>query len=357
MSDLPRPLTDYEKTVNDFIALLQALRAWRKVINLYYQGRLIGRATVNFAGLMQKSSRPEITIVDHFDDDPNIVAWRKLNGGISATLGAASADQPTETTAPAAAENPNPPPNLPPISPSRPARAEIPRLADADLAQDIAATPPILQPLGRAFGDIPNFDEMLRQSFASGILAIPSSDENRSRGKAKNSDAAKTPPPARTGSASGPGPQPLDQHLPTHIQRNDGTGVDVTFGNSENGVNSDQLVTQKLESTFSDLLKDDSKISSVNVSATTNGHCVGDHVNGDAVDINVINGVHVAASGPGFKNAEDLENAAKKDDNVRYIEGPAGNFVRREGDPNFVPSRGGLPGNDNHVHIAVFADK
>jgi hypothetical protein len=46
------PLTEYQKTINDFIALLEALRAWRKVINLYYQVRLIGRATVNFAGLM-----------------------------------------------------------------------------------------------------------------------------------------------------------------------------------------------------------------------------------------------------------------------------------------------------------------
>ncbi|MGB8840340.1 MAG: hypothetical protein WCC64_04650 [Aliidongia sp.] len=64
MSDSPRPpLPEYEQTVNDFTALLQALRAWRKVINLYYQGRLIGRATVNFAGLMQKSSSPEITLV------------------------------------------------------------------------------------------------------------------------------------------------------------------------------------------------------------------------------------------------------------------------------------------------------
>ncbi|MGB8840341.1 MAG: hypothetical protein WCC64_04655 [Aliidongia sp.] len=221
----------------------------------------------------------------------------------------------------------------------------------------LAATQPILRPLDQAFGNVPNFDEILRQSFVSGILVIPSSDESRSHGKAKNPDTAKTPPPAGTGSASGPGPQPLNQHLPAHIQRNDGTSVDVTFGNSEDGVNSDQLVTQKLESTFSDLLKDDTKISSVIVSAITNGHKVGDHVNGNAFDITTINGVHVTASGRGFKNAEDLENAAKKDDNVRYIEGPAGNFVRREGDPNFVPSHGGLPGNDTHVHISVFADK
>jgi hypothetical protein len=78
MSSPPEPpLSEYQQTVQDFIALLQALRAWRKVINLYYQGRLIGRATVNFAGLMQKSSRPRITIVDHFDDDPNAAIWRK----------------------------------------------------------------------------------------------------------------------------------------------------------------------------------------------------------------------------------------------------------------------------------------
>ncbi|MGB8843904.1 MAG: hypothetical protein WCC64_22865, partial [Aliidongia sp.] len=69
MSSEDPPLSEYQQTVQDFIALLQALRAWRKVINLYYQGRLIGRATVNFAGLMQKSSSPKITIVDHFDDD------------------------------------------------------------------------------------------------------------------------------------------------------------------------------------------------------------------------------------------------------------------------------------------------
>jgi hypothetical protein len=70
------PLSDYQQTVQDFIALLQALRAWRKVIHLYYQGRMIGRLTVNFAELMKKSSSPRITLVDHFDDGPKIAVWR-----------------------------------------------------------------------------------------------------------------------------------------------------------------------------------------------------------------------------------------------------------------------------------------
>jgi hypothetical protein len=79
MSSPPEPpLSEYQQTVQDFVALLQALRAWRKVINLYYQGRLIGRATVNFAGLMQKSSSPRITLVDHFDDDPNIAPAHRV---------------------------------------------------------------------------------------------------------------------------------------------------------------------------------------------------------------------------------------------------------------------------------------
>jgi hypothetical protein len=69
------PLSEYQQTVQDFIALLQALRAWRRVIHLYYQGRMIGRLTVNFAELMKKSSSPRIALVDHFDDDPNIAVW------------------------------------------------------------------------------------------------------------------------------------------------------------------------------------------------------------------------------------------------------------------------------------------
>jgi filamentous hemagglutinin len=73
------PLSEYQQTVQDFIALLQALRAWRKVIHLYYQGHIIGRLTVNFAELMKKSSSPRITLVDHFDDDPNIAVWHKAN--------------------------------------------------------------------------------------------------------------------------------------------------------------------------------------------------------------------------------------------------------------------------------------
>jgi hypothetical protein len=340
------PLTDYQQAVNDFIELLKALRAWRKVIHLQYQGRTIGRVTVNFAELMKKSSSPKITIVDHFDDDPNMMAWRKLHGSGPATLNAASADQPAETAVSAEAEASHAPPNLPPIGRSRFDGFEIPTLTDSNLTLGLAITRPILPPLDQAFV-VPDFDEMLGKSLTSGILAIP------------RPHAAKTSPSAGGGVTSDSGPQLLDQHLPSHVQRSDDTGVDLTFGDTDDRVNSDQLVTQKLESTFSDILKDDSKISSVTVSATTNGHGKkpSDHVNGDAVDINVINGVHVAASGQGFKNAEDLENAAKKDDNVRYVEGPAGNFVRSTGSQNFTPSRGGLPGNDIHVHISVFPDK
>ncbi|MEA2755284.1 MAG: hypothetical protein QOJ54_1573 [Aliidongia sp.] len=96
------PLTEYQQTVQDFIALLQALRAWRKVINLYYQGRLIGRATVNFAGLMQKSSSPKITLVDHFDDLSSVLG-RKANTPPAASATADTAPAPDYAEPPAAA--------------------------------------------------------------------------------------------------------------------------------------------------------------------------------------------------------------------------------------------------------------
>jgi hypothetical protein len=91
------------------------------------------------------------------------------------------------------------------------------------------------------------------------------------------------------------------------------------------------------------------------VSATTNGHPgeVGDHTCGDAVDVNWIDGVHVSASGQGYDNAVQLEEAAMTTGNVRYVEGPMGDFARSS--PNGTWSQtANLPGMDNHVHISIF---
>jgi hypothetical protein len=114
-------LSDYQQTVQDFIALLQALRAWRKVIHLYYQGRMIGRLTVNFAELMKKSSTPKITLVDHFDDDPNIAVWRKSNAPPAPVAGdpiPADADREPPTAAPPPTRHRAFPPD--PAKPSQP---------------------------------------------------------------------------------------------------------------------------------------------------------------------------------------------------------------------------------------------
>ncbi len=117
-----------------------------------------------------------------------------------------------------------------------------------------------------------------------------------------------------------------------------------------------QSVTQRLSNTVSEILNSDSDIDNVNVSATTNGHTTGDHVYGDAIDINVINGVHVGTSGDGYNNAVSLENQAMQDPNVRYVEGPEGDFARSDPSQSFQPSAA-LPGMNSHVHISVFPVK
>jgi hypothetical protein len=150
------PLSEYQQTVQDFIALLQALRAWRKVIHLYYQGRMIGRLTVNFAELMKKSSNPKITIVDHFDDDRNMAIWRNA----SAPPAPVAADP-----APTAANR------------APPAAAPAPRIIHRAFPPDPAK--PIPQPDWAAL-----FERPLDFSYPQGPVRVPLSPEEVTAGLA-----------------------------------------------------------------------------------------------------------------------------------------------------------------------------
>lgn len=122
------------------------------------------------------------------------------------------------------------------------------------------------------------------------------------------------------------------------------------------------MVTRKLSDTLVDILSDAKDIQSVNISATTNGHTHGDHVYGDAVDVNFINGVHVDSWDTGLAYAYELESAAMNNPNVRYVEGPFGNFVRSDSDSDFSRSKKidgdkGTDGDQRHVHISVFPER
>jgi len=119
--------------------------------------------------------------------------------------------------------------------------------------------------------------------------------------------------------------------------------------------NADHLVTQSLLTAFNSIINSVTNVTRVNVSATTNGHAVdSNHGVGDAVDINVVNGVHIGTSGEGLALATALENAAKADPNVRFVEGPIGNFVRANPGDAWKPSGDLGPSQFTHVHFDVF---
>ena len=132
----------------------------------------------------------------------------------------------------------------------------------------------------------------------------------------------------------------------------------ATFnGQTSDGKTGNQTVTPALASTFTSVVNSATMVTSVNVSATTNGHADqapnSDHNSGVAVDVNIINGVHVSSSGDGMMLASNLEATAMNNPNVRYVEGPMGNFVRDTPGANWRPSAN-LPGMTNHVHFSVF---
>jgi hypothetical protein len=171
--------------------------------------------------------------------------------------------------------------------------------------------------------------------------------------KARNEPSAGASPPPGAGATT----QPKDTYLPRSIQRKDGSTISLTFdGRTKDGLSGDQMVTIKLSDSLTDILSETKDIQSVNISATTNAHTHGDHVSGDAVDVNRINGVHVDSSGDGLAYAYELESAAMKNPNVRYVEGPFGNFVRSDADTSFSRSKP-INGDQTHVHISVFPEK
>lgn len=166
----------------------------------------------------------------------------------------------------------------------------------------------------------------------------------------------KPPPPG-----GGPTTQSRDTNLPTKIQKTDGSAVTLIFDTKtkDDGLTGDQLVTKKLADTLTDILSETKDISSVNVSATTNGHKgeIGDHAYGDAVDISRINGVPVAETGLGIAYAYELQIIAMAHPNVRYVEGPIGNYARQNSNSTFARSKLLHPSDLNHVHISVFPEQ
>ena len=132
-------------------------------------------------------------------------------------------------------------------------------------------------------------------------------------------------------------------------------GLNVTFDSA----NADNAITQSMATAFAQAMKTDGDIATVNISATTNGHIpLSNHGVGDALDINYINGTHIAQGGAGYAVALKLENAAKADPNVRYVEGPAGNFVRTAGPGSSWTSAPDMGKSElTHVHFEVFAKK
>lgn len=114
-------------------------------------------------------------------------------------------------------------------------------------------------------------------------------------------------------------------------------------------------MTWRLADTTNAILSEDADIHSVNISATTNGHVgePGDHQSGDAVDVSYVNGVRIGDTGEGYEYAKELKDDAMNDPNVRYVEGPGGNFARATPDSPWVRSQK-LRTMNNHVHWSVF---
>lgn len=154
------------------------------------------------------------------------------------------------------------------------------------------------------------------------------------------------------------GSSSADTYINSSIYNPGDDNILVTFnGRTSDNKTGDQLVTANLVNTLSSILISAAVVDSINITATTNGHAYQnastDHNSGRAVDINIVNGVHVSASGQGLELAKKLEQAAMSDPQVRYVEGPFGNFARNSPTGNWVRTPD-LPSMNNHVHISVF---
>lgn len=150
---------------------------------------------------------------------------------------------------------------------------------------------------------------------------------------------------------------PVSTHVDGSISKTDGSNgvVNVYFaGNTLDGKNGDQLVTENLNDRSSEILAATPGVTFVNVTATTNGahDTRSDHYSGNAIDINQINGLPVS-SAQGTTLALQLEAQALADPLIRYVEGPGGNWVRTEAGGQWIRSAN-LPTMNNHVHWSVF---
>lgn len=129
-------------------------------------------------------------------------------------------------------------------------------------------------------------------------------------------------------------------------------GVNITFDPG-----ADNLVTMTLADTFDQIMISNPQLSSVNISSTseiTKSHLEGsNHVVGDAVDINYINGVHVLRTGEGLILGGVMELTAMQNPNTQYVEGPAGNFYRDTPTSSWRVSKD-LDSMYTHVHFDVF---
>lgn len=145
---------------------------------------------------------------------------------------------------------------------------------------------------------------------------------------------------------------PTKEAKTVHIESTN--SVKVTFDN----VKVDNLVTQSLQTAFEQVTASTKDLITVNISATTNGHAPNsNHGVGDAIDINFANGIHIGTSGDGLKWATALEQSAMANPNVRFVEGPIGNFARNTPDSAWVRTGDLGPSQFTHVHFDVFPVK
>ncbi len=138
---------------------------------------------------------------------------------------------------------------------------------------------------------------------------------------------------------------------------------------------------QQLEPNMSDALHTVGEGKDLNVSsayrpadakeavALAQGKPVGLHCEGNAVDVNYVNGAHIsevankggAADAELRRQIEEMQARAEKDPNVQAFISPYGGFFRSPSDPTQItqlpPTNTDVQAHWNHVHIGVFRKK
>jgi RHS repeat-associated protein len=150
--------------------------------------------------------------------------------------------------------------------------------------------------------------------------------------------------------------EPLaSEHIPSTINRPDGSSATITFNNDNpHGASPNQLVTPLMSAVTQQIVQSDAGLSSMNINSTTGGkHWPGsDHPFGNAIDIDQINGVSVRTN---VADAKQLESSARANPFTRFVCGPGGGCVVRVTPLGQFQGASGGEDHENHVHIGVFS--